>query len=155
MGLADAPRFSVPMPFNTVLWRVVAMTPGGYVEGFHSLAANAGPGRVNEDPSEILTRGRARRLPAVQRLGWFNHGFMGARVRDDVLVLSDLRMGSEPDYVFRFAVARRDVDGWQAIPAVALPLERDVRTLLDATWRRIRDPSVSAPGHPPADEVGT
>jgi hypothetical protein len=26
MGLADAPRFSVPMPLNTLLWRVVAMT---------------------------------------------------------------------------------------------------------------------------------
>src|SRR5688500_16584342 len=40
MGLADAPRFSVPMPFNTLLWRVVAMTPNGYVEGFRSLAAD-------------------------------------------------------------------------------------------------------------------
>ena len=27
IGLGDAPRFSVPMPFNTLLWRVVAMTP--------------------------------------------------------------------------------------------------------------------------------
>src|SRR5690606_7532463 len=26
MGLADAPRFSVPTPLNTLLWRVVAMT---------------------------------------------------------------------------------------------------------------------------------
>ncbi len=33
MGLGDAPRFSVPMPFNTLLWRVVAMTPNGYVVG--------------------------------------------------------------------------------------------------------------------------
>src|SRR5690606_22582055 len=43
MGLAGAPRFSVPMPLNTLLWRVVAMTPGGYVEGFRSLAADHGP----------------------------------------------------------------------------------------------------------------
>ena len=26
-GLQDAPRFSVPIPFNTLLWRVVVMTP--------------------------------------------------------------------------------------------------------------------------------
>ena len=32
MGLAHAPRFSVPQPFNTLLWRVVAMTPDGYVD---------------------------------------------------------------------------------------------------------------------------
>lgn len=43
MGLGAAPRFSVPMPLNTVLWRVVAMTPTGYVEGFRSLAADRGP----------------------------------------------------------------------------------------------------------------
>src|SRR5690606_25435693 len=30
MGLQDAPRFSVPMPFNTLLWRVVVMTPDGF-----------------------------------------------------------------------------------------------------------------------------
>ncbi|HLM52055.1 MAG TPA: metal-dependent hydrolase, partial [Pseudoxanthomonas sp.] len=42
MGLADAPRFSVPTPLNTVLWRVVAMTPGGYVEGYRSLWADQG-----------------------------------------------------------------------------------------------------------------
>src|SRR5690606_33298974 len=40
MGLGDARRFSVPMPFNTLLWRVVAMTPGGFVEGEYSLVAD-------------------------------------------------------------------------------------------------------------------
>jgi len=29
MGLADAPRFVTPMPFNTLLWRVLVMTPTG------------------------------------------------------------------------------------------------------------------------------
>ena len=45
LGLQDAPRFSVPMPFNTLLWRVVAMTPGGFVEGERSLVADEGPMR--------------------------------------------------------------------------------------------------------------
>ena len=42
-GLQDAPRFSVPMPFNTVLWRVVVMTPDGFLEGERSLVADRGP----------------------------------------------------------------------------------------------------------------
>src|SRR3546814_5628680 len=42
MGLADAPRFSVPTPLNPLLWRVVAMTRDGYVEGFRSPAADEG-----------------------------------------------------------------------------------------------------------------
>src|SRR5262249_26166515 len=37
-SLADTPythvpHFSVPTPFNTLLWRVVVMTPDGYLEG--------------------------------------------------------------------------------------------------------------------------
>ena len=41
----------------------------------------------------------------VQRLQWFTKGFYKVgRVRDDV-VMTDLRMGVEPDYVFRFKVA--------------------------------------------------
>jgi len=54
-------------------------------------------------------------IPAVQRLQWFNRGFMRAQVVDGRLVLSDLRMGLEPDYTFNFAVAEQ-VDGqWRAI----------------------------------------
>src|SRR3546814_11787210 len=43
MRLADAPRFSVPTPLNTLLVREVAITPGGYVAGFGSLAADQRP----------------------------------------------------------------------------------------------------------------
>src|SRR5690606_10483816 len=53
MGLADAPRFSVPMPLNTLLWRVVAMTPDGYVEGYRSLVADRGPMRFRAYPSDV------------------------------------------------------------------------------------------------------
>jgi inner membrane protein len=57
----------------------------------------------------------ARHLPAVQRLAWFNGGFMRARVQDGALVLSDLRMGLEPAYSCNFVVARRQGDGWQTM----------------------------------------
>ena len=51
LGLGDAPRFSVPMPFNTLLWRVVAMTPTGFVEGERSLWADRGPMEFRGYPS--------------------------------------------------------------------------------------------------------
>src|SRR3546814_6817943 len=55
-----------------------------------------------------------------------NHGFMRAQVADGELVLNDLRMGSEPDYFFSYAVARREGDGWQAVsPPRQLDLQRD------------------------------
>src|SRR5690606_27178601 len=93
IGLADAPRFSVPTPFNTLLWRVVAMTPTGYVEGFRSLPADSGPMRFEEHRSDARALEDAAGIPAVDRLLWFNRGFMRAGQVERELVLSDLRMG--------------------------------------------------------------
>jgi inner membrane protein len=44
--------------------------------------------------------------PPVAKLRWFTRGFYAAsRVGDDI-VMTDLRMGSEPTYVFSFTVAK-------------------------------------------------
>src|SRR3546814_8856149 len=105
MGLADAPRFSVPTPLNTLLWRVVAMTPGGYVEGFGSLAADEGPMVFQGHRPNTQALAEAHDIPAARRLACFNHGFLRAPVADGELVLSALCMGSEPDYFFSYASA--------------------------------------------------
>lgn len=148
MGLADAPRFSVPMPFNTLLWRVVAITPGGYVEGERSLVADRGFMRFRGYPSNLQALGEAQAIPAAQRLAWFNHGFQKAEVQNRQLVISDLRMGSEPDYVFRFAVARHVLRPaqderdhvWVAIAPRQLDVPWRARRGLGSVWRRIWQP---------------
>ena len=137
MGLADAPRFSVPMPGNTVLWRVVAMTDDGYVEGFRSLVADRGPMQFTAHPSDVIALGENAGLPAVQRLAWFNHGFMGTRVVEDTLELSDLRMGIEPDYFFRFTVAVREEGVWRPLKPSQAAASRDIRVIWSATWERM------------------
>jgi len=137
MGLSDAPRFSVPMPGNTVLWRVVAMTPDGYLEGFRSLAVDRGPMQFTAYPSDAAALRANAHLPAVQRLAWFNNGFMGATVVDGQLVLSDLRMGNEPDYFFRFTVAERRGAGWVAVPPTQADMARDIGETWNATWARM------------------
>ena len=136
-GLADAPRFATPMPFNTLLWRVVAMTPDGFVEGERSLPADRGPMRFRHYPSDTTALSAVADLPVVQRLAWFNHGFQKAQLRDGALVLSDLRMGSEPDYSFNFAVARQVGADWQAIPPRQLRWSWQARGRLPAMWARI------------------
>ena len=68
---------------------------------------------------------------------WFNHGFMKAQVRDGQLVLSDLRMGAEPDYTFNFAVAEPDGNGWRAIPPQQLRWPWQARRRLGEMWTRI------------------
>ncbi|WP_417474705.1 metal-dependent hydrolase [Luteimonas mephitis] len=138
MGLAGAPRFSVPTPLNTLLWRVVAMTPDGYVEGFRSVVADEGSMVFRGYPSNTQALAEARDIAAVRELAWFNHGFMRTQVVDGELVLSDLRMGSEPRYFFSYAVARREGDAWQAIaPPRKLDPGRDFGQLWQATWQRI------------------
>lgn len=137
IGLQDAPRFSVPMPFNTLLWRVVAMTPDGYVEGERSLVADRGPMRFRVYRSETSSLDAVRGFQTVARLLWFNHHFAKAEVRDGQLVLSDLRMGAEPDYSFRFAVAARNGDVWREIPVEQLQWPWQARRRLGAMWHRI------------------
>ena len=156
MGLAQAPRFSVPLPFNTLAWRVVAMTPGGYVVGDRSLVADRAPMRFEAYTSDTAALQAVADLPAVRRLNWFNHGFMRAQVRPtaptssagaaEQLVLSDLRMGMEPTYSFNFGVAQRSGGkDWQALTppvrAAAGPgptLSREAAgQLWRAVWQRI------------------
>ena len=67
MGLAHAPRFSVPQPFNTLLWRVVAMTPDGYVMADRSLVADRGPMRFAAHASDTAALQAVAAYPAVQR----------------------------------------------------------------------------------------
>ena len=80
---------------------------------------------------------QAKSLPVVGRLLWFNHGFMKAEVREQKLVLSDLRMGAEPDYSFRFVVAERDGDGWRAHGPEQAQWPWEAGRRLAAMWDRI------------------
>jgi len=52
-------------------------------------------------------------------------------------VLTDLRMGAEPDYSFRFAVARRDGDAWRAIPTEQMDWPWEASRRLRDMWSRI------------------
>ena len=71
---------ATPMPFNTLLWRVVVMDPSGYHEGFVSLLDDGN--RVDlvrhESRTDLLTSLGAEWN--VQRLAWFSKGFYGVRL---------------------------------------------------------------------------
>jgi inner membrane protein len=139
MGLEGAPRFSVPTPLNTVRWRVVAMTPEGYVDGERSVRERGPAMRFTRHASDTRALAQAQGIPAVQRLTWFNHGFEAATVDAGVLALTDLRMGNAEDYAFRFEVATRDRDGWRALhpPREASLLQVGARQLAKALWQRL------------------
>jgi inner membrane protein len=90
-GLQHAPRFSVPMPFNTLLWRVVVMTADGFLEGERSLVADHGPITFRGHTSDRAALEEvADYYSSMRRLSWFAHGFLKAEQRDGRLVVSDL-----------------------------------------------------------------
>jgi inner membrane protein len=136
---AEAPRLVIAMPFTTLLYRVVVMTPDGFLESERSLWADRGAMRWREHRDDRAAWRAVEHLPAARQLQWFNRGFMKAERRDGDVVLTDLRMGAEPDYTFRFAVARWDgVGAAVAIPPVQKewPWEaaRGLATLWDRIW---------------------
>jgi inner membrane protein len=136
-GVAEARLFVSPAPLTTLLWRVVARTQQGYYEGLDSVVANDGLIEFTFYPSEDRILAAALlHVPAAQRLQWFASGFVGASVEDDTLILSDLRMGHHPDYVFRHAVARRGNPHWDAIEPERLPSTIPTRQL-KWIWQRI------------------
>ena len=149
LGLADAPRFSVPMPFNTLLWRVVVMTPDGMREGYRSLPVDRGPMRFQAHAGDTAALLALASQPAVARLLWFSSGFLKAVPERNRLVLEDLRMGAESAYTFRYVVAERVAADapWQAVPPVTAVGPRDAMAALRALWQRLWHEPV--PGAPP------
>lgn len=136
MGLENAPLFVTPTPFNTLLWRIVVLTPEGYLEGFDSLLLDEPDPGFRAYASDRVSLEAADDVAAVQRLRWFSHDFLRAEVRDGRLLLSDLRMGQEPFYVFTHAVAERGNPHWHAIDTELVPFSYD-RDAIGATLRRI------------------
>ena len=136
MGLEDRPLFSVPTALNTLLWRVVVLTDDGYLERFDSLMIDeTGPAFVKY-PSDTVSLQAASGIWAVARLRWFARDFLRVEVVDGKLIVADLRMGQEPDYVFTHVVAELGNPHWHEIPTELLDFEFADRAL-GQTWDRI------------------
>ena len=77
--------------------------------------------------------------PAVQRLQWFTKEFYAADSIDGDVVMTDLRMGFEPAYVFRFKVGEMGNPHPHPAPAERVPGIRSFERL-QWVWARIWDP---------------
>ena len=104
-GIAAERVLVTPTAFNSLLWRVVAMTPDGYHEGYRSLL-DRGPHVAFE--RHARGNGLERAVAGqwhVARLAWFSHGFFRLQQEGAQVRIADLRMGQEPYYTFNFIVA--------------------------------------------------
>ena len=95
-----------PSPFNTVMWRVVAVTPDAYHEGFYSLLDAERTVRFDRFDRGAALRGALAGHPPVEQLARFTHGFYALAQHGPEVRIADLRMGQNPAFAFEFAVAR-------------------------------------------------
>lgn len=79
------------------------------------------------------------------RLKWFTHGFYTVGHEGDAVVITDLRMGLEPDYCFRFQVD--EVHNPHVVPVKSRRLLAERRLdHLGELWDRLRAaPTASGP----------
>lgn len=163
--LASGRVLVTPTPFNTLLWRVVIMDDDSYHEGFRSLLDGDTPLVLERHESDRAALGALEEDWAVRRLAWFSKGFyrvsvlpgeapaavpLGTRAgplataeaagRADVLdasiVVTDLRMGQTPWFVFSFVVGAWDGGGATAVPSVQLDAGRPPAAALRWLWSR-------------------
>ena len=133
-----------PTAFNTVLWRVVAVSGEHFHEGFHSLL-DGPPGMQFDrfDRGTTALAGDLQGLDGAQRITAFSKGFYKLEQRGDRMLISDLRMGQEPTYVFTFAVAQRRGTLQPLAPPVPLVPPEQVGARIDLQrgapwlWRRM------------------
>lgn len=94
-----------PERFNTLFWRVIVMDQKYFYESRANVINRTATLNFN---GYIHNKHWLKNIPknwAANRLAWFTGGFYKMSGRQNMLVVSDLRMGSEGFSIFEFAVA--------------------------------------------------
>lgn len=103
-GLPSQQLLVTPAPLSTLVWRVVALDGERFHEGFYALLDSGRSIRfvTHERGGALATQNTEH--PQLQRLARFTDGFFKVQRSRESLVVTDLRMGQEPDYVFSFDI---------------------------------------------------
>lgn len=124
-GIAAERLMATPTPFNSLLWRAIAIGDDGYFNLYIPVLEPAEQVPVYAHARGIAQVGCTDNIDAARTLADFSKGFYRLEVQDDRVILADLRMGLTPGYVFRFMIGRVE-DG--AVVPVAPERVRTPRT---------------------------
>ena len=137
-GVPYSQFISSPAPFTTLLWRTVGIHNDQYFETYYSLFDGDAPLSVNFYPRNLsLMKGIGEHSPVVKLKSFTKRYFAMADINGSV-TMTDLRMGSEPDYVFQFKVAEYNNTLARPIAAQRFQTTRDWGRL-PWLWKRIWD----------------
>lgn len=98
----------IPERFNTLNWRGIAMDKNVFYETRASVLKPYTMLNFNAYTHNKQWLQHLGNNASVQRLAWFTSGFYKITDRQNMIVVSDLRMGSEGFSIFEFAVADRN-----------------------------------------------
>lgn len=141
-GIDSSVYASTPAPLNTLLWRIVVMGENQYYEGYASVFDS--PGEISlkaYQTSPSLLKGIEEKW-GVTRLQWFTKGIYSVALKDDDVVISDLRMGLECAYAFNFVVGKSTPDGTKPVETRQVTQRPDLAEI-NNIFKRIGDPSIS------------
>jgi inner membrane protein len=133
----------IPMPFNSLVWRGLLVDGESYTNIYVSLL---------DEPGATVPLHRHPRNPdladalsdreAVRKIAWFSHGFYALKREGDAVLISDLRLGVEPNYVFTFRIGQFNSDN--AIPVRPTRAQNSPDwSQLGWLWRRMFDPAAT------------
>jgi len=129
-----------PMPFNSLLWRGLAIAGDEYANVYVSLLDGAAVAPVYRHPRDIALAAHLPDRTALDKIAWFSHGFYTVFEEGGAVYARDLRLGVEPSYFLTFEIARRN----SATLSAVTPLQRAERRNwedLGWLWQRIFDPA--------------
>ncbi|MGB0910841.1 MAG: metal-dependent hydrolase [Nitrospirales bacterium] len=131
-----------PTPLNSLLWRILIMEKTGYAEGFYSIVNRHTDIRFTHYSSDVQFLDTLINHEPVEGLHWFTQGFWGVTQQDNHIVISDLRMGMEPNYAFSFNVGRSQQTGILPIESTRRASTTNWGGVLGWVWKRMWDASV-------------
>lgn len=110
-GIEPERVLTLAAPFTTLFFKTVAIDGSRYINLYTPLFGD-------EDTITAYVHPRRADLvtclatdPRFQELAAFTKGFFSLRAEDGNIIMSDLRMGLTPNYVFQFAIAETTADG--------------------------------------------
>ena len=96
---------AIPIPFNSLFWRVIAVHGSAYFNIYVPLLGGEGAITAYVHPRNSAAAECLEHNGLVETLITFTDGFYRFEADNGVLMVADLRMGLTPHYVFRFVVA--------------------------------------------------
>lgn len=147
-GIKPERILTVAAPFTTLYWKTIAIDGNRYINLYSSIFGG-------EDSVTAYVHPRRADLVSClstnhnfQELRAFNKGIFSLAIDGDEVVMSDLRMGLSPNYVFSFAIAEATENGTRPLEK---PTRRPVIRGVDGDWDWVLAGMVGLPIIRPAE----